>query len=103
MKKLILLSCLFVSSAVSASGDDAQICNEIADIAATVMQQRQDGVPIETQERIALEFEGDSKDVYELIVEDAYDQLLLNTDLGKQQIVDDFRKHYFELCMNEEK
>lgn len=103
MKKLILLSCLFVSSAVSASGDDAQICNEIADIAATVMQQRQDGVPIEIQERIALEFESDSKDVYEFIVEDAYDQLLLNTDLGKQQIVDDFRKHYFELCMNEEK
>ena len=103
MKRLILFSCLFISNAVLASGNEAQICSEIADLAATVMQQRQDGVPIETQERIALEFEGDSKDVYELIVEDAYDQLLLNTDLGKQQIVDNFRKNYFELCMSEEK
>ena len=103
MKRLILFSCLFISNAVLALGNEAQICSEIADLAATVMQQRQDGVPIETQERIALEFEGDSKDVYELIVEDAYDQLLLNTDLGKQQIVDNFRKHYFELCMGEEK
>ena len=103
MKRLILFSCLFISSAVLASGNVAQICSEIADLAATVMQQRQDGVPIETQERIALEFEGDSKHVYELIVEDAYDQLLLNTDLGKQQIVDNFRKHYFEFCMSEEK
>ena len=103
MKRLILFSCLFISNAVLALGNEAQICSEIADLAATVMQQRQDGVPIETQERIALEFEGDSKDVYELIVEDAYDQLLLNTDLGKQQIVDNFRKHYFELCMSEEK
>jgi len=103
MKRLILFSCLFISNAVLALGNEAQICSEIADLAATVMQQRQDGVPIETQERIALEFEGDSKDVYELIVEDAYDQLLLNTDLGKQQIVDNFRKHYFEFCMSEEK
>ena len=103
MKRLILFSCLFISNAVLALGNEAQICSEIADLAATVMQQRQDGVPIETQEKIALEFEGDSKDVYELIVEDAYDQLLLNTDLGKQQIVDNFRKHYFEFCMSEEK
>ncbi|OTG66371.1 hypothetical protein [Acinetobacter silvestris] len=107
MKKIILLGCLLISGITMASIDETKtneidVCEDIAALAKEVMQQRQDNVPLQTQEQIALEFEGESKDVYELIVEHAYDQPLFNTDLGKQQTIEQFRKHYFELCMSED-
>lgn len=103
MKKLVLLGFFLISSTVMASVEETNICYGIADLAATIMQQRQDDVPLQAQELIALELEGDSKDVYELMVDDAYDHALFNTDLGKQQIVEKFRKRYLELCVGEAK
>ncbi|OTG82246.1 hypothetical protein B9T27_08315 [Acinetobacter sp. ANC 4648] len=82
--------------------DESNVCEGIAALAEEVMQQRQDNTPLQIQKRIALEFEGDSKDLYEFIVEEAYQQPVLNTDLGKQQMIEKYRKHYFELCMSED-
>ena len=103
MKKIVLFGICLASSLTFAAGQDTDACNELADLAAAVMQQRQDGVPLETQERIALEFEDESKALYEEIVQASYEQPIYRTDLVKQQSVEKIRKQYFELCMAAEK
>ena len=99
MKKFALLGLCLASSLAFAAEKDTEACNELADLAAAVMQQRQDGVPLETQERIALEFEEESKALYEEIVQASYEQPVYRTDLAKEQSVEKIRKQYFELCM----
>ncbi|MEG2359519.1 hypothetical protein [Acinetobacter sp.] len=99
MKKFALLGICLASSLAFAAEKDTEACNELADLAAAVMQQRQDDVPLETQERIALEFEDESKALYEEIVQASYGQPVYRTDLAKEQSVEKIRKQYFELCM----
>ena len=99
MKKFALLGLCLASSLAFAAEKDTEACNELAGLAAAVMQQRQDGVPLETQERIALEFEDESKALYEEIVQASYEQPVYRTDLAKEQSVEKIRKQYFELCM----
>ncbi len=102
MKKIILTICLLIPQLTFAASEDTDICEGIATVAENVMQQRQANISLQIQQNVILQFDGDSRDVYELIVEDAYEQPILKTDLGKQQMVDKFRKHYFELCMSED-
>ena len=94
--------CLLIPQLTFAVSEDTDICDGIATVAENVMQQRQENISLQIQQNVILQFEGDSKDVYALIVEDAYEHPILKTDLGKQQMVDKFRQYYFELCMRED-
>ncbi|MBJ9985092.1 hypothetical protein IAE19_06495 [Acinetobacter sp. S40] len=99
MLRALLIGCLSVPSFAFALTPD-QECQQIAEVAAAVMQQRQEGIPYSTQQRISEEFTSeDTKAFYMDIVEDAYSEKQLNTDTAKEQATQAFAKSYFDRCL----
>ncbi|ENV77024.1 hypothetical protein N5J44_02310 [Acinetobacter ursingii] len=99
MLRVFFIACLVVPNFAFALSPD-QECQQIAEVAAAVMQQRQDGVPYSTQQRISQEFSSEeTKEFYMDIVEDAYTEKQLNTDTAKEQATQAFGKSYYDRCM----
>lgn len=91
------------SGAVFASvQDNISFCQAIAIVAGNVMQERQDEVPLSLQKSIALEYEDGARELYEAIVEDAYDLPILPSETQKQQAVESFKLEYFDYCEHAE-
>jgi hypothetical protein len=82
--------------------DNISLCEAIAIVAGNVMQERQDEVPLLAQKQIALEYDDGARDLYEAIVEDAYDLPILPNDSQKQQAVQSFKLEYFDYCEHAE-
>lgn len=103
MKKIIMCCCCLYSGAVFASvQDNISFCQAIAIVAGNVMQERQDEVPLSLQKSIALEYEDGARELYEAIVEDAYDLPILPSETQKQQAVESFKLEYFDYCEHAE-
>lgn len=91
------------SGALFASVQDSiSFCQAIAIVAENVMQERQDEVPLSLQKSIALEYEDGAKELYEAIVEDAYDLPIFPNETQKQQAVESFKLEYFDYCEHAE-
>ncbi|MCJ8161149.1 hypothetical protein [Acinetobacter zhairhuonensis] len=103
MKKIIMCCCFLYSGTLFASmQDNISLCEAIAIVAGNVMQERQDEVPLLAQKQIALEYDDGARDLYEAIVEDAYDLPILPNDSQKQQAVQSFKLEYFDYCEHAE-
>lgn len=103
MKKIIMCCCFLYSGTLFASmQDNISLCEAIAIVAGNVMQERQDEVPLLAQKQIALEYDDGARDLYEAIVEDAYDLPILPNDNQKQQAVQSFKLEYFDYCEHAE-
>ena len=103
MKKIIMCCCCLYSGSLFASmQDNISLCEAIAIVAANVMQERQDEVPLLAQKQIALEYDDGARDLYEAIVEDAYDLPILPNDTQKQQAVQSFKSEYYDYCEHAE-
>lgn len=103
MKIIIMCFCCLYSGALFASvQDNISFCEAIAIVAGNVMQQRQDDVPLSVQKSIALEYEDGARELYEAIVEDAYDVPILLNDTEKQQAIKSFKLEYFDYCEHAE-
>ena len=103
MKKIIMCCCCLYSASLFASvQDNIGLCDAIAIVAANVMQQRQEDVSLDTQKRIALEYEDGARELYEAIVEDAYNIPILPSELDKQQVIDSFKHEYLDYCEHAE-
>ena len=99
MFRALLISCMSLPTVAFALTPD-QECQQIAEVAAAVMKQRQTGTPYSTQQRISQEFKSeDTKAFYMDIVEDAYSEKMLNTDPAKEQATQAFAKSYYDRCM----
>ncbi|MCU4412572.1 hypothetical protein KTH71_00715 [Acinetobacter sp. WU_MDCI_Axc73] len=99
MLRAFFIAYLVVPSFAFALSPD-QECQQIAEVAAAVMQQRQDGVAYSTQQRISQEFNSEEiKEFYMDIVEDAYTDKQLNTETGKEQAIQAFSKSYHDRCL----
>lgn len=99
MKTIIMCCCFLYSGTLCASiQDNISLCEAIAIVAGNVMQERQDEVPLLAQKQIALEYDDGARDLYEAIVEDAYDLPILPNDIQKQQAVQSFKLEYFDYC-----
>jgi len=103
MKKIIMCCCCLYSGMSFASvQDNISFCEAIAIVAGNVMQQRQEEVPLSLQKSIALEYEDGARELYEAIVEDAYDLPVLPNETQKQQAVESFKLEYFDYCEHAE-
>ncbi|MPW44672.1 hypothetical protein D7V21_03080 [Acinetobacter guerrae] len=99
MLRALLTVCMSLPALCFALTPD-QECQQIAEVAAAVMQQRQEGVTYSAQQKISEKFTSeDTKAFYIDIVEDAYSEKQLNTDTAKDQAIQAFGKSYYDRCM----
>lgn len=100
LKYLTFIVLIFWFRVCTASASEAE-CRNIAEVAASVMQQYQKGISYAEQEKTAQHLKSsDIQMFYMDIVEDAYTGKQLATDAAKNQAVQAFAKSYYDRCMS---
>lgn len=109
MKKLIIICGLLISSGSMAARSEnnnawqqkKQICEGGAEIAETVMSARQRGVSIREIYTLMSTLDEDTRSLFEIFVNSAYDVPMASTKEDAELIVLEFSDQFFKACMSD--
>lgn len=90
---------LAVASPGMAERLPTSFCTQMADLARTIMEARQSGVPMEKSVEIAQGVEV-MRDLALLMVEEAYDRPRWHSDSMQKREIQDFGETFYKACYN---
>lgn len=99
MRWLMTAALLAVASPGMAERLPTSFCTQVADIARTIMEARQKGVPMEKAIEVA-ERGGDVRGLAIIMVEEAYDRPRWHSDSSQRREIEDFGETFYKVCYN---
>lgn len=76
----------------------ADVCEGMGDLAATLMRNRQDGIAMSVQMTLLENTDPSIKEMLRLMIIEAYDRARFSTEEYKQRSIDDFRTVFEAAC-----
>ena len=109
MKKLILIFAMFAASHSFAAKDGSgltwvelkQTCEDGAQMAQTVMEARQRGVSIREIYKAMDTLDKDSRSIFEIFVNSAYDLPIVENNIQSKIAVQEYSDQFFKACMED--
>ena len=96
MKKLLLAALLFTLPATATA--EETYCVAMSSVAENVMRARQAGVDIIAMVNLAKDA-GEIKDVFTLLIEEAYSRTQFNTEQNKHRGMMEFKNDFYLACI----
>lgn len=89
-----------VALAAKPSDETLSYCKTLAEMAGSIMKNRQDEVPLAERMKVISGGEPDLNELGAVIIKDAYSTSALRTDEDQKRAVSEFKEKWFSLCVN---
>lgn len=98
MKKLIMALLLCIATPVQASSNDAELCHNIGNLAASIMKARQQGID-KDRVLLAIDPRSPAANLAETLVDIAYSKPIMVTVEAKRDSIDRFALETELVCL----